>query len=114
MKSVSFLIFWLLPLLPSGGHDLSPSPGHPSRVVAHASSAVIESAASAYLFGDPSNRGLAASIFDEEEDSLEDFCLDSGSWPSPLWRNLGGDDLASSHPRLNLLRSPSHQRPLRC
>jgi hypothetical protein len=117
MKSVSFLIFWLLPLLPTGGHDLSVSlaPGQSFRALSPISAAVIESAADVSLLGDPSKGGLVASFFEEEEeDSLEDHCFASGSWVSPLWGTLGWDALSFSHPQRNLLRSPSSPSPLRC
>jgi hypothetical protein len=116
MKGVSLLIFWLLPLLQIGGHDLSPSRGDAPPVQVHVTSAVIQQASDVSAPGDPSRAGSGLSLRDEdEEDSLDDILDDSGLLLPSSWRNLRRDDLLSrAQSQSDLHRPPSHPLPLRC
>jgi hypothetical protein len=114
MKAVSLLIFWSLPLLQTGGTGQSLTPVAAPHADFRISSALIRQARDVFFPGHPSGRRFFAPLC-EEEDSLDDFFLDTGFLLSSSWRNLGRDGLSSlAHSQHDLLRSPSLSHPLRC
>lgn len=114
MKIASLLILWLLPALPAGAHAHSPC-GRCLAGVPHARGHhrvfVIERAEKV----SPSDELGIGSLFENEEDSLEDGIPADGLLLSRLWRSLGQGDYnpLCSWPR-SLLRRPPLPTPLRC
>ena len=111
MNSVSFLIFWLIPLLPAGEHGPSLRPGY----VSHLATAIVRSP---YDVGHDAERkmNLPGAAEWDEEDSSEDLPHDAAHVLFPLWGSHDEDKQLSfrTHLRLDHAPSPSQTLPLLC